>query len=474
MDMLQVRGNQIVDSQGLPVRLRGTCVGGWMNMENFIDGYPGAEAGLRAAMAEELGPAKARFFFERLLDHFFSAYDIAYLADCGVNCVRLPLNYRHFEDDAAPGEYLEAGFARLDQVLDWCGRHGVYAILDLHAVQGGQNPDWHCDNACGEALFWQYPHFQERFYGLWEEFARRYQGNPVVAGYNVMNEPVTGWPHGRTVAPYRSDWELLNHVYREVVRAIRIVDPQHILFLEGDFFSQRFAGLEAPYAENLAYSSHHYTAAGFGPGRYPGKIQGQYWDPAYQRELFARQEGTIYAREHNVPLWVGEFGSVYNGPEEERAGRLQALDDEIAALEEAAVHWTTWTYKDVGVMGWVTVDPESEYMEVIRPVLELKLQLGTDLWGRWLPPTPARSTVQRLAGIVARALGKEVDPKVVLSVLDAAILPDRVGAMLQPAYARCFRGMSELELDRTLGAFAFDKCQVNEGVAGVIRKHLQG
>jgi hypothetical protein len=472
MDMLQVRGNQIADSQGQPVRLRGTCVGGWMNMENFIDGYPAAESGVRAAMAEELGPEKARFFFDRLLDYFLSEDDIAFLADSGVNCVRLPLNYRHLESDAAPGKFVAAGFARLDQAIGWCGRHGVYVILDLHAIQGGQNPDWHCDNACGEALFWQHPHFQERFYDLWEEIARRYQGNPTVAGYNVMNEPVTGWPHGRTLAPYRTDWALLNHVYREVVRAIRIIDQQHIIFLEGDFFSQRFSGLEAPYAENLAYSSHHYVAAGLGPGPYPGTIGGQHWDLEYQQAHFARQEGTRYAGEHQVPLWVGEFGAVFNGPEEERAGRLQALDDEIAVLEAAGIHWTTWTYKDVGVMGWVTLDPESEYMQVIRPVLEAKLQLAADLWGRWLPPTPARQTVQRLAEIVAGVL--QADPQAVHSVLDAAILPDRVGTMLQPAYARCFQGMSEADLDRVLSSFSFKNCRPNEGVSRMVRRYLKG
>ena len=39
--MLQVKQNQIVDEQGKEIRLRGTCIGGWMNMENFINGYPG-------------------------------------------------------------------------------------------------------------------------------------------------------------------------------------------------------------------------------------------------------------------------------------------------------------------------------------------------------------------------------------------------------------------------------------------------
>jgi hypothetical protein len=103
--MLRVADGQIVDTSGSPVPLRGTCVGGWMNMEDFIDGYPGSEHGLRAAMADLLGPAKAAFFFERLLDHFFAEDDVAFMKSCGATVVRLPLNYRHFERDATPFQY---------------------------------------------------------------------------------------------------------------------------------------------------------------------------------------------------------------------------------------------------------------------------------------------------------------------------------------------------------------------------------
>jgi endoglucanase len=88
MDMLQVQGGRIVDSRGDTVRLRGTCVGGWMNMEDFIDGYPGCEHGLRATMSEIIGPAKAHFFFERLLDNFFNEDDVNFIKSCGANVVR--------------------------------------------------------------------------------------------------------------------------------------------------------------------------------------------------------------------------------------------------------------------------------------------------------------------------------------------------------------------------------------------------
>ena len=110
MDLLSVKGNQIVDAQGREVRLRGTCVGGWMNMEDFINAYPGAEHQLRATLARELGPGKAAFFFERLLDHFFTEEDVAFIKSLGATVVRLPLNYRHFERDDRPFEYLEGWF----------------------------------------------------------------------------------------------------------------------------------------------------------------------------------------------------------------------------------------------------------------------------------------------------------------------------------------------------------------------------
>ena len=71
MDMLQVSKGKVVDARGKPVRLRGTCVGGWMNLENFINGYPGSEHGIRTAIVNVLGPKQAHFLFSRLLDYFY-------------------------------------------------------------------------------------------------------------------------------------------------------------------------------------------------------------------------------------------------------------------------------------------------------------------------------------------------------------------------------------------------------------------
>jgi len=70
-----------------------------------------------------------------------------------------------------------------------CAKHKIYTILDLHAVPGTQNPDWHSDNVTNHAAFWDHKDHQDRVVWLWREIARRYRDNPWVAGYNPINEP---------------------------------------------------------------------------------------------------------------------------------------------------------------------------------------------------------------------------------------------------------------------------------------------
>ena len=55
---LRTRGTEIVDGRDQAVRLKGTNIGGWLNMENFITGYPANEEGMRDAVREVLGDDK--------------------------------------------------------------------------------------------------------------------------------------------------------------------------------------------------------------------------------------------------------------------------------------------------------------------------------------------------------------------------------------------------------------------------------
>lgn len=485
MQFLQTRGKEITDFDGNKIRLRGACIGGWMNLENFIDGYPGTEHGIRAAVAKVLGKDKAEFLFDRMLDYFFNEGDIKFIRECGATVVRLPLNYRHFEDDKAPLNYKEEGFKRLDKVIQWCEDNELYVILDMHSVPGWQNSHWHCDNDRGVSLFWSDNYYQDRAVALWKKFASRYKDRAVIAGYNIMNEPCTNTHDGdypfNAYQNYSPDWESMNKVYNKIVQGIRSVDPEHIIFVEGDNYSKLFSGLEVPFVKNLVYSSHNYILPGFGPGQYPGKFgaykadlldEDGYWDKDRQVKEFKVHQGTQYTEKYNVPLWVGEFGAQYNGPTDEVPDRLRAMDDQVGTFEDFGAHWTTWTYKDVGVMGWVTLDPESPYMKLIATVQDKKKLLAAENFTGRLAVSPAKEEIDNLATLMEEIIGDtDLDHSSNVTCLRLLSLAGYAAALLQPVYANLFKGMSE-EIDKVMQSFDIKNCKVNEGLITVLKKHM--
>ena len=83
-------------------------------MENFITGYAASESMTRAAMLAVLGQEKYELFFETLLTSFYGEADVAFVAESGLTCVRIPVNYRDpfagtrlSEDDVAVADLLE-------------------------------------------------------------------------------------------------------------------------------------------------------------------------------------------------------------------------------------------------------------------------------------------------------------------------------------------------------------------------------
>ena len=255
---------------------------------------------------------------------------------------------------------------------------------------------------------------------------------------------------------------------------MRAVDPEHIIFLEGDYFSQRFEGLDAPFAPNLVYSNHNYTPYGFGPGKYPGAKDGRPWNFEAQREDYLALQGVRYTRKHNVPLWVGEFGAAYNGPPTEVPDRLRAMDDQLNLLNSQGDHWTTWTYKDINVMGWVQIQPDSAYARAVRPVLEAKTELQTDFWMGWVEHTPARKKVDEFAGLVDEILQDPLnDPAANRTYMAQALLSGYVAGLMQSKFVQSFAGMSEERIDDTLASFAFKNCQPHAALVDVLRKRLK-
>ena len=452
--VLRVDGTRIV-SGDTPVILRGFGLGGWMNMENFITGYAGSESQQRRALRRVLGDEGYERFFNRFLREFFTEADAAYLASLGLNSLRIPFNYRHFESDADPFAIKEEGFALLDRVVEACAGHGIYTILDLHAVPGAQNQHWHSDNPTQWAHFWTQRQFQDRVVNLWERIAEHYRGNPWVAGYNPVNEPADA--HGDAIGPF----------YRRLEAAIRAVDPDHILFLDGNRYSTQFDQLGDP-LPNTVYTAHDYALPGFvDGGPYPGVSRGEYVDRDRVEETFLQR--TAYMRETGTPIWVGEFGPVYTGDPARDEQRYQLLQDQLEIYDRYDASWALWTYKDIGLQGVVTVDPESDYLRRIAPVLEKKARLGVDSWG---------STDSGIRGIlepIERLFEAEFPdfqpyPWGARRWIHGHVRHVMLAEAMVDEFARAFEGVGPDEAERLADAFAFRNCRIREGLAVILER----
>ncbi len=451
--LLTTRHTQIVDGAGQPVTLRGFGLGGWMNMENFITGYPANEEAQRHVLRAALGAEKYAFFFERFLEYFFGADDARFIASLGLNLLRLPINYRHFESDEEPFVIKEEGFKHLDRVIELCAQQQIYTIIDLHALPGYQNQDWHSDNPTHVALFWQHKHFQDRVVHLWEAIAARYKDHPWVAGYNPMNEP--GDVSGQHILPF----------YRRLYAAIRAVDPAHILFLEGNRYSTEFQMFTETWP-HVIYTVHDYALPGFiDGGPYPGLTRGEYVDKAALEKTFLQR--TAFMRQTSTPIWVGEFGPVYTGDIAADTMRYQILRDQLEIYRRYQASWAIWTYKDIGLQGVVYTAPDSPWRQLLQPVLEKNARLGVDAWGS--TDTHIRHIMQPIEELFAQEFPNyQPFPFGSQWMINRVIRHILLSEPLLAEFAERFKGLSEQDIDALLQSFQFKHCVQRVKLADIL------
>jgi endoglucanase len=407
-------------------------------MENFITGYSANESLMRKTVRTAVGDDRADIFFEALLDNFFSASDAAFIAESGFNLVRIPVNYRHLENDARPFAVLERGFERLDHAIAWLGERGVYSVIDLHALPGYQNHHWHSDNPTHVASFWDHPHFQDRVVNTWQAIAARYRDNSSVAGYNLINEPAD--ESRAVIGPF----------YRRLSEAIRQIDADHVLFLDGNTYATEFDFFDAA-ADNTVYTLHDYVPAGIG--------RGAPYDRDAARQKFLTR--SAYARATDTPIFVGEFGSIFTGDPAQDELRYEILADQLELYREYDASWTIWTYKDIGMQGLATVRPESAYMQRFGDFVEQKRRLGADQWGSdGEGPAEVTRPVQEL---VARECPNfDPYPWGRFDFVRTLLLNILVAQPLAYEYAERFKGLDDDQLRALAESFAWSRCAVRE------------
>ncbi|KAG7085848.1 hypothetical protein E1B28_003384 [Marasmius oreades] len=386
---IQVRGNKFVvrgpSNAEDEIVLRGAGLGGWMMMENFISGFPACEFHVREALATSIGQEQASYFFERFLEYFFTKADAVFYNSLGLNCIRIAINYKHFEDDMNPRVLKNDAFKHLDRVVSLCADQGIYTIIDLHAAPGGQSGGWHADAGTHLANFWRHKDFQDRFIWLWEQIAVHYKENTWVAGYNLLNEPAD---------PHPTHARLLN-LYDRTCHAISSIDPNHIIFLDGNTFATDFSHFPDDAAErwgtNVAFAIHDYATYGFPKfenraehGVYTGS------DEQKQKMRITYKKKRQWMDERGFCVWNGEWGPVYAREEydggnekmvEINKRRYMVLKDQLEIYRADRLSWSIWLYKDIGFQGMVYVSQDTPYMKHFRSFLLKKYRIAADAWG---------------------------------------------------------------------------------------------
>jgi hypothetical protein len=305
---LHASGRDIVNAEGQPVLLRGLGLGNWMLPEGYMWKFGGQ--GDRPRRIEKLvsnliGPEPAARFWTAYRRNYITEADIQRIAALGYNSVRPALNSRLFLTESDPPAPVQEGYALLDNLVRWCKANGVYVIIDMHAAPGGQTGQNIDDSANDEPELFQQPKYQDRLVALWTALARRYKDEPAVAGYDLLNEPLPA----RTGAEAKFKQQL-EPLYQRITRAIRAVDKQHIIILEGADWANDWSVFSRPFDSNVVYQFHYYC-----------------WDSPVQ--LKSIQTYLDFGRRFNVPIWVGETGE-----------------------SSPAIYWATTEYFEANQIGW--------------------------------------------------------------------------------------------------------------------------
>ena len=327
---MHASGKKILDNSGDEIILRGIGTGNWLLQEGYMmksSDVAGTHTSFRNKLIETIGAERTDTFYQSWLNNHFTRTDVDSMKGWGFNSVRVAMHYKWLtlpiEDEPVAGQdtWLEEGFVRLDSLLDWCADNQMYLIFDLHGAPGGQGRDANISDYDSEKLsLWESTENRRKTIAIWKKIAERYVDEIWVGGYDLINEPNWELPGGT----------LLKQLYVDITQAIREVDNNHMLIIEGNWFANDYTGLTPPWDDNIVYSFH------------------KYWTYNTLNELnFILGIRNNY----NVPIWLGESGENSN----------TWFTTLIGLCEDNQIGWSWWPVKKAGINNILQVAENQTY-----------------------------------------------------------------------------------------------------------------
>lgn len=330
---IQVKGPDLVKPDGSKFFIVGTNLGNWLNPEGYMFGFQrmNAPRQINELISELVGPDKAAEFWTQFKDNYITKDDIDYIASTGANTIRLPFHYKLFTDEDYMGLTSgQDGFARVDSVVNWCRDNDLYLILDMHDAPGGQTGD-NIDDSYGYPWLFESEKSQQLFCDIWRKIADYYKDEPVILGYELINEPI---------ATHFDNQDELNEklepLHKRCVAAIREVDKNHVILLGAPQWNSNFEPLkDTDYDPQIMFTCHRYGG------------------PATAESI---QSYIDFRDKSNRPMYMGEIG--HNSDEWQT--------DFVKIMKDNNIGYTFWPYKkrDNSCMMGITM-PE-EWEEIVR------------------------------------------------------------------------------------------------------------
>lgn len=330
---LKVEGENIVKPDGSVLFIQGTNLGNWLNPEGYMFGFERMNSPrlINDTFCELVGPDATADFWKEYKDNYITKADIDFIASTGANTIRLPFHYKLFTDEDYMGlTSNQDGFARIDSVVSWCRDNDLYLILDMHDAPGGQTGD-NIDDSYGYPWLFESPRAQEQFLDIWRRIAEYYRDEPVILGYELINEPIPHFMENMNELNL-----LLEPLQKRAVAAIREVDPNHIVLIGAPQWNSNFEPLkDTDYDDNIMFTCHRYG----GPAT-----------------ADAIRSYIDFRNASGKPMYMGEIGH--------NTDQWQA--DFVKVMKENNIGYTFWPYKKRDGSCMVGIVMPEEWEEVVK------------------------------------------------------------------------------------------------------------
>lgn len=310
---IHISDGQLRTPDGKLLVMRGVGIGNWLLPEGYMwlfwDG-PSSPRTIEKLIIDLVGSEAASRFWQTFTDQFFTERDVARIAACGYDHIRLPINSRVVM--AADGSLIENGLRLIDRCIDWCRDHGLWVVLDLHGAPGGQTGTNIDDSPNNRPELFSDDRYRRQTIELWTALAHRYRDEPVVAGYDLLNEPLPD-DYQHTYA------EALKSLYRELTAAIRAVDPHHVIIYEGSHWATNWEIFDEVWDDNSMLQFH------------------KYWSPPDRASI---EQYLRIAQRLNLAIYMGEGG-------ENSIEWIQAC---FRLYDDHQISWNFWPWKKMATI----------------------------------------------------------------------------------------------------------------------------